>query len=155
MGQSAPPSPPLAMPLGTTTHMLSPRSLTITSPSAMGPLPFTFKTLLKGVTKYSLKLKIALSIHRSLADYFQTVRYFFPCILWSPLDFDVFIFNFADVRERYHNVVLLFFVLLRNMAQFSWNLGRYERLLFLKYVTRSWEMSHLSKIFNFEISTPL
>ncbi|XP_072026078.1 transmembrane anterior posterior transformation protein 1 homolog isoform X2 [Amphiura filiformis] len=35
----------------------------------------------------------------------------------------------SDVRERYHNVVLLFFVLLRNMAQFSWNLDHFWELV--------------------------
>lgn len=38
-----------------------------------------------------------------------------PCFLIAP----------ADIRERFGNVVLIFIVCMRNLAQFNWDLGMY------------------------------
>ncbi|XP_071506645.1 transmembrane anterior posterior transformation protein 1 homolog [Diadema antillarum] len=43
--------------------------------------------------------------------------------------FNLYQISCSDVRERYHYMVLLFFVVLRNMAAFSWSLDHFWKML--------------------------
>ena len=35
-----------------------------------------------------------------------------------------FLFCFADIRERFHYLILVTIVTLRNLTEFNWNLGK-------------------------------
>lgn len=43
--------------------------------------------------------------------------------------FNLYQISCSDVRERYHYMVLLFFVVLRNMAEFSWSFDHFWKML--------------------------
>ncbi|XP_041476981.1 transmembrane anterior posterior transformation protein 1 homolog isoform X2 [Lytechinus variegatus] len=43
--------------------------------------------------------------------------------------FNLYQISCSDVRERYHYMVLLFFVVLRNMAEFSWSFDHFCKML--------------------------
>lgn len=55
---------------------------------------------------------------------------------------------FIDIRERFHYIILLLIVTLRNMAQFNWNVGErdiacvlllYTDIVFIHSLQINWE----------------